>query len=591
MSLTAWNSALGTHQGRIAPTEATPPEGAFVFVLGSDSPGHFFKLKPGDFSEVAQVADFGDTTLLRARVTVRPPAFVPSGLRWVLSVRIDGAEYAQVGIAVGRERFLSDVAANVSKLSGNHQLAFRLALVGSGTEVYEVELPGVYLDAILLDPTPATPVIINRSPEPNENQVPINEVVALEITDVGASGLDTAQTQVFVAGLLTFSGGVFEPGFDGPLSTATLTRPDTFRIVIDAFAPFESLQVVPVRVVSKTMDGQNALDAAWQFTSEDLTAPKLVAAQARAPKRIRISFDENVKQVNALAPDDALNPSLYGLERLSFPAVTPSVVGVEPVSNSAFELLTDIELTPNARYQVVAVGVADVFDNVVAAPNNRAEFLGFVPAQPLRRRFDLFRLLPEMNRREDETSDLRRFLLCLQEVTNLLLSDVDSFPNIFDADVAPESFVDLMLKDLGNPFPFDLSLTDKRRLLNILVAIYREKGTGIGIQNAVRFFLGVEVDVLSYAGEALLLGESLLGEDWILSASTSFSAYAFDVASPRALAAEERLRIFTITDYMKPAHTHFRVVEPVIPEVIEHIELGLSELGASWLLHGGANGQ
>jgi len=196
-----------------------------------------------------------------------------------------------------------------------------------------------------------------------------------------------------------------------------------------------------------------------------------------------------------------------------------------------------------------------------------------------------------MNRREDETSDLRRFLLCLQEVTNLLLSDVDSFPNIFDADVAPESFVDLMLKDLGNPFPFDLSLTDKRRLLNILVAIYREKGTGIGIQNAVRFFLGVEVDVLSYAGEALLLGESLLGEDWILSASTSFSAYAFDVASPRALAAEERLRIFTITDYMKPAHTHFRVVEPVIPEVIEHIELGLSELGASWLLHGGANGQ
>jgi hypothetical protein len=57
------------------------------------------------------------------------------------------------------------------------------------------------------------------------------------------------------------------------------------------------------------------------------------------------------------------------------------------------------------------------------------------------------------------------------------------------------------------------------------------------------------------------------------------------VISPRALTAEERLRVRIIVDYMKPAHTHFRVVEPVIPEVIDHLELGLSELGETWLLH------
>lgn len=590
MALTAWNRALGTAQGRIAPTAVTPPEGGFVFVLGSDEAGYFHKLKPGDFTEVIQSADFGDSKLLRAHVVIRPPAAIPSGLRWVLSTRIDGDEYARVEVAVGRERSLGDVAANVSKLTGEHQLAFRLTLVGSGNATHEVELPGIYLDAVLLDPTPATPTVINRSPEPSESQVPIDEVITLELADIGASGIDVSQTQVFVSDVLAFSGGIFEPGFDGPLSAATFSRPDTLRIVIDAFAPFESLQLVPARVQSRTTDAQGTLDATWQFSCEDLTTPKLVAAQAREPKRIRISFDENVKQVSALATDDALNPILYSLERLSVPAVTPAVVGVEPVTNSVFELLTDIELTPNASYRVVAVGVADVFGNVVAAPYNRAEFSGFSPAQPLKRRFDLFRLLPEMNRREDETGDLRRFLSCFQEVTQLLLADVDAFPDIFDADVAPETFVDLMLRDLGNPFPFDLSLTDKRRLLNVLVAIYREKGTGIGIQNAVRFFLGIEVDVLSYAGESLLLGESLLGEDWILSASTSFSAYAFDVASPRALTAEERLRIAAITDYMKPAHTHFRVVEPFIPEVIDHVELGLSELGETWLLHGGANG-
>jgi len=37
---------------------------------------------------------------------------------------------------------------------------------------------------------------------------------------------------------------------------------------------------------------------------------------------------------------------------------------------------------------------------------------------------------------------------------------------------------------------------------------------------------------------------------------------------------------------MKPAHTHFaRLVGPVIPAMIDHLELGLSQLGETWELH------
>jgi hypothetical protein len=83
-----------------------------------------------------------------------------------------------------------------------------------------------------------------------------------------------------------------------------------------------------------------------------------------------------------------------------------------------------------------------------------------------------------------------------------------------------------------------------------------------------------------------VLGESLLGVDWVLGPSGAFSAYAFEVIAPRTLEAEERRRLKQIVNYMKPAHTHFlRLAEPVVPEVIDHIELGLSELGESWLLH------
>jgi phage tail-like protein len=451
---------------------------------------------------------------------------------------------------------------------------------------FELELPALYVDAVLLDPTPARPVVINRDPEPGETQVPVGTLVALDLTDVGPDGIDTAATEVYVAGVLAFAGGVFQPGFDGPGSSATNPQPDTLHIVIDPVAPFASLQEVAVRVVTRTAGGAFPLDTTWTFRCEDLTAPRVVGAQARELGRVRVSFDEPVKQVDPAAPGDALNPARYAFARLSAPAVDVVAVAVEAVSDSAVDVVTDTELTPGATYRVTVGGVADLFGNVVAPPDDAAVFTGFVPARPRGRRFDLYQMLPAMNRREDETGDLRRFLACLQEVTDLLLHDVDRFTDILDPDLAPEPFLDLMLLDLGSPFPFDLSLVDKRRLLNVLVAIYREKGTAAGIQNAIRFFLGLEVDIVAYSGEALVLGESLLGEDWILGPAGSFSAYSFEVVVPRALAAEERRRLRAIVDYMKPAHTHLaRIVEPEIPELIDHVELGLSELGETWVLH------
>jgi hypothetical protein len=116
--------------------------------------------------------------------------------------------------------------------------------------------------------------------------------------------------------------------------------------------------------------------------------------------------------------------------------------------------------------------------------------------------------------------------------------------------------------------------------------MYREKGTAVGIINAIRFFLGLEVQIIAYAGEALALGESLLGEDWVLGPSSRFAALAFEVVCPRILGTEERRRLRQIVDYLRPAQTHFaRLVEPVPPETIDHVELGISEIGDRWLLH------
>lgn len=321
-------------------------------------------------------------------------------------------------------------------------------------------------------------------------------------------------------------------------------------------------------------------------STDAVEAPRVVGAHARELARIRISFDKAVQQEDPNGESDALNPARYVLSAVSAPAVGVLAVAVEPVTGFAVDVLADAPLTPGATYRVDVAGVLGTSADSAGATNGSASFTGFIPPRPAGRVFDLYRLLPEINRREDTTGDLRRFFACLQEVTDLVLVDIDHFTDIFDPDIASERFLDHMRGELGDPFAFDLSITDKRRLLNVLVAMYREKGTARGIANAIRFFLGLEVEITAYAGEALVLGESLLGEDWVLGPSTLFAALAFEIVCPRVLPVEERRRLRQIVDYLKPAQTHFvRLVEPKPPEAVDHVELGTSELGENWVLH------
>jgi len=113
------------------------------------------------------------------------------------------------------------------------------------------------------------------------------------------------------------------------------------------------------------------------------------------------------------------------------------------------------------------------------------------------------------------------------------------------------------------------------------------KGTAIGIENAIRFFLGIDITTITpFAGTTLVLGESELGVDWELGPSDRFARYAFDVEVDIPLSTTERSQIRAIVDYLKPAHTHFvQLIEPMPPVFIDHWELGSSELGETTELH------
>lgn len=127
MALTAFTSRLGRGQGRLATPKAT--SGDYAFVLGDDEPGRLFELAPGDHAEATQETDLTGVMLVRALLRLRVPASTPGGLAWEASIIVDGTKYAAMRAKPGRERLVTDLAANVSKLSGLHTIGVRLELV------------------------------------------------------------------------------------------------------------------------------------------------------------------------------------------------------------------------------------------------------------------------------------------------------------------------------------------------------------------------------------------------------------------------------------------------------------------------------
>jgi len=127
-TLNAFNARLGLGQGRVQPSAVAPPGGEYVFVIGADEPGWRADLEPGDHGQVTQQVDLTGVDLVRATLHLRVPADLPAGLAWEVSLAVDGAKRARATCLAGRERTLTDLAANVSTLSGVHEVAVRLEL-------------------------------------------------------------------------------------------------------------------------------------------------------------------------------------------------------------------------------------------------------------------------------------------------------------------------------------------------------------------------------------------------------------------------------------------------------------------------------
>lgn len=599
-ALTVLDTDPGSQSGRIAPSQVAPADGSSVFCLGHDANDHLRgALMPNDFVEVAQDDVVTDTMLTLSARTLGRAA--PAGYSWKASVLVDDIEVASRAMPNGIVSWSSwAIDLRSQEIDGNpHRLAFRLTLNGPAPAgpypyVRDVLIPAFYLDALTFE-TVHGPQILNLVPEDQQGitngPAPADATsIEFDLWDIDGS-ID--QVSVTVNSVAAITNGVYQSGWTGAITGSG----GALHVSLSPSTPFASSQVVNVvascrgTITIHFSSHLTTVSRSWSFQVADTIAPVLSSAQAQSTKVVRATWSEAVQLLDPTDANDGLDPTRYTLTPEPpddvTPAVTPNVIAVAIVANgspSVVDLTTDIELSPGVPYRLTETLVADLAGNLGTSSVN---FTAFVPPKPASRRWDLYSMFPAMNRREDVTRELKKFVACLQEVTDLLLWDIDSWTDILDVDRAPDAHLEAMLESLGNPFPFALSTTiEKRKLIRILVAIYKQKGTAPGLINAVRFFLGLTITIDEYVNDTMSLGESRLGVDWILGPGTSFALYSFTVNSGITLTDDQRAAIRTIANYMKPAHTHLlEIVEPTTPPTYDPVELGVSLLGVDWILH------
>jgi phage tail-like protein len=257
-------------------------------------------------------------------------------------------------------------------------------------------------------------------------------------------------------------------------------------------------------------------------------------------------------------------PSLPTIKPIFCPIVVSAEeadpLTIPPYENDKRFLIVkfDDDLTPSANYLFEIVKVQDERGNEISSTY---PFTSWVPATFPGRQWDLWEMLPLVNRDADSSRDLEKFIRCFDEASTVMLADVDRFGLILDPVSTPETVVDVLLKHLGNPLAFVAGLTvqKKRDLIPLLVPMYKKRGTAKGIEDAVEFFTTKSVTVTPWEipADTWKLGRSYLGMDTYIGPSRSFVRYSFYLDHTASLSTSEQDVITQIVEFMRPAHTHF----------------------------------
>jgi phage tail-like protein len=581
---TPFTADLGTSQGRIRPANWIPLNGEYVMCLGHDEPGHVVDLDKEDFVELEQSYDATGYSILQFALHLRAPVIMPPGVEWTIIISTNVSDYYEIMIPVGaRERTLVDMTVPTVVNPATSSIKIKLALLGP-LGVHTVELPAVYVDNVLSMNPDQNPYVASRDPKPDDTNVNADTQIRFNVYGI-SDALTTVIARVNGVTVASWNGAnaatlasvaVGWSAAGGDADGAT-TR---YAIIPPGFA---SEEIVTVEVEAST--AINTTTTTWSFTIADTAGPRVLSASARAVFEVAVQWNEPIA-------DASLDPAFFVLSLDSDPpAHVPNVQDVQRDADRPewIVLTIDQPATPGATYLVTAsASVTDVLGNAVEAQYASATFDAYLsPLTPANRLLSLYQELPAAERDTDQFQELKLFCDVLDEGLRALAIVADDWALIAaDPDTAVESWLDAILWEIGNPFDWlPMSIRTKRLLARWMHQLVALKGSGLGIRAAIRLLLGIEVQVHVYGVGLAVLGETIIGETFILGSDDEDDLYTFWVIVQEQLDAETRSYMNRIIDIMKVAHERHLIVEPVELFVPDHWTLGFSQLGVETELH------
>ena len=147
-------------------------------------------------------------------------------------------------------------------------------------------------------------LLVMRDPQPSEVQVPLDAEVYLRLVslagDPSVAGEGVAQLTITIDGTLVYDltgGGFVAAGWAGPSNAAAahaLADPYCFqevRLDQTGAAVWTTEQVITVDVAGQDHLA-NAFSETYTFTCLDVTAPRLLSAESRDERTVRLTFSE-----------------------------------------------------------------------------------------------------------------------------------------------------------------------------------------------------------------------------------------------------------------------------------------------------------
>lgn len=109
----------------------------------------------------------------------------------------------------------------------------------------------------------------------------------------------------------------------------------------------------------------------------------------------------------------------------------------------------------------------------------------------------LYSRLPKLYPQEDTNGILRDFLKALEiGGHDILFSDIKKLPDLLDIDKCPDEFLPLLSELFGYEYSVQIPALYQRRILKVIVDLYKRKGTQSAVKYIAREISGIEADIV-----------------------------------------------------------------------------------------------